>query len=293
MTDFAKGERLYQEFLEFRDQFLTKAMKEASATSKNRHGEKFRPVVIVPERAAAKLESQIKQWESYADELSKYPELGIPVSLYQPAPVFITGANRVRCNELEAVNSQNVSRDAAIREAKKLIARVSGSGDIADTNSLVNSLNEQLAFLEGLPKDAKLRVRRGGYTDLVCTYNTATEKKLMVRVTASGVFFDDRVLRYGFKMGKKSDSARKTVYDVVKPLPLTIYGNAPVYLVDEVNRVKAEMKAEREANHETIMRERWSAANAKRRAAQQKEKATRKGAAKSAGEQNPAGSSEE
>lgn len=290
MTDFAKGERLYQKFLEFRDQFLTKAMKEASACSTNMHGEKFRPVVIVPERAAARWEAQINQWHEFANELSQYPELGIPVSLYKPAPQFITGANRIRANEMVATNVQTVTREAAMREVQNLIERVTGAGD---TNIVAEQLTSQLTLLSNLPPKAKLRVRRSGYTDLVCTYNTATEKKLMVRATASGVFFDDRVLRYGFKLGEKSSTSRKTVYDVVKPLPLTIYRNAQVYLVDEVEQVKAQMKADREANAEQIQRDIWNRANKKRRSSDASAKSAVKQAGGSAGELNPTGGSPE
>ncbi|WP_147200843.1 hypothetical protein [Pantoea sp. CCBC3-3-1] len=290
MTDFTKGERIYQEFIEFRDKFLSSAMKEASAHSTNSNGEKFRPIVVVPERKAEYWKNQIKQWNAYAEELRKYPELGIPLSLYEPEPKYISGANRIRCYELPATNTSTSTREKVIADIKAMIERVSG---IEDTNGFVKKLEGELAMMTALPPKTKLRTRRTGYSDLSCSYNTVEEKKIMVRATASGLFFDDRVLRYGFQFGPKATAERRSVYDEVQPLPLTIYKNMDVYLFDEVEKARAEMKAYREANAEQIKRDQWARANSKRRGHNATEEATKKRAAKSVGELDPAGKTQE
>ncbi|MEE9647979.1 hypothetical protein [Enterobacter soli] len=291
MNDYIKkGEQVYKEFIEFRDSFLNKALAEAATYGTNMYGQKFRPVVIVPERQATRWQEMIQQWNDYADELRKYPELNIPKSLYEPAPKFIMGANRIRANVVPAVNAMKVTREKVIKEIQNMIDRVKGS---EDTKEFISSLNHQIELVSALPEKTQLRVRRGGYEDLICTYNTATEKKLMERVTAHGIFFDDRVLRYGFSLGSNYETARTSVYDFVDPLPLTIYKNAKVYVISDIEKAQLALKNERQTNEEQRKRDYWARANEKRRAKLRKEKALTDGAQNAAGEQNPAGNNDE
>lgn len=290
MTDLERGERLYQEFIDFRDEFLTTAMKEASAHSTNAHGKKFRPVVVVPKGRAKYWMAQCERWEEYARELRNYPELGIQVSLYEPGPKYITGAIRVRCYELPAINVGKIKREEVLRDLQAMIERVSLS---KDTNAYLEKLREEAASIESLPPKTALRIRRFGYSDLICNYATLDDPKGMIRATASGVFFDDRTLRYGFEFGAKAKIPRPSVYDYVKPLTLSIYPNAHVYLIDEVEQKRAEMKDSRAQTSQETKREQWRRASQKRRDKDAAEKALKKSAEHAAGEQNPTGSNPE
>ena len=284
MYDIRKAEISYQEFIEFRDKFLTKAILESAANSTNMHGKKFRPVVVVPERKAKYWKEQIAKWNDYANILRQYPELGIEKSLYEPAPVYIEGANRVRVNVVPAITSKKVSREDVIDKITATINQFKGG---EDTKQFVLSLESQLELLSALPAGTELRMRRGGYEDLICTYNTATEKKLMERVTANGVFFDDRVLRYGLKLGERNANGRASVYDNVEPLPITVYKDAKIYVIADIERATAELRNPEVAKERT--RASWNRANSKRRAGAEKKDAAVKGASSAAGEQNPAG----
>jgi hypothetical protein len=284
MHDIRKAEILYQEFIEFRDAFLTKALLESAAHSTNMHGQKFRPVVQVPERKANYWREQIAKWNEYAEQLRQYPELGIEKSLYEPAPKYIEGANRVRVNVVPAITSKKISREDVIDKIKSTIEQFKGT---EDTKQFIQSLETQLELLSSLPPKTALRLRRGGYEDLICTYNTTVEKKLMERVTANGVFFDDRVLRYGLKLGEKSANGRTSIYDNVQPLPITVYKDSKIYLISDIERATAEVRNPEVAKART--RESWNRANSKRRAGTEKKAAAVKGAGNAAGEVNPAG----
>lgn len=290
MTDLVRGERLYQEFIDFRDNFLTTAMKEASAHSTNAHGQKFRPVVVVPKNRAKYWMAQCERWEEYANELRKYPELGIEKSLYEPGPKYITGATSVRCYDLPATNVGKVKREDILRDITTLMNRVAAA---KNTNEYLEQLRSEYAMIEALPPKTVLRTRAFGYTDLVCNYTTLDNPKGMLRATKSGLFFDERTMRYGFEFGSKYKTARPSVYDHIKPLPLAIYPNMHVYVLEEVEKLRAEMKEAREQSSQETKREQWRRAAQKRRQKVAGEKALLKGAEHSAGEQNPTGSDQE
>lgn len=262
MTDYEKGEQIYQEFINFRDSFLTEAMAVASAFTTNAGGRRFRPVVVVPKNRVNYWRSQCKRWEEYANDLRNFPGLGIPVSLYEPAPRYITGAISVRCYELPATNTGKISREDILGDIQAMMDRASTSKN-ADLD--MNRLREDLTLIEALPPKLKLRIRRFGYTDLVCNYATLDNPKVMVRATASGLFFDERTLRYGFQFGATKKIVRPSVYDHVKPLPLSIYPYAYVYLIEEVEQKREEMKKVRVQTEQETRREQWRKAAQKRR----------------------------
>lgn len=290
MTDLERGERLYQDFIDFRDIFLTTAMKEASAHSTNAYGQKFRPVVVVPKNRAKYWMAQCERWEEFANELRKYPELGIEKSLYEPGPKYITGATSVRCYDLPATNVGKVKREDVLRDITTLMERVDAT---KNTKDYLDQLRSEYAMIEALPPKTVLRTRHFGYTDLICNYTTLDNPKGMLRATKSGVFFDERTLRYGFEFGAKSKSPRPSVYDHIKPLPLSIYPHAHVYVLEEVEKIRAEMKETREQTSQEAKREQWRRAAKKRREKVAADKALLKGAEQSAGEQNPTGSNQE
>ena len=283
MSNSRQGEVVYKEFIDFRDKFLTEAMNEASAWSTNKHGEQFRPVVLVDARKLKSWTGAIQKWNDYAEELKKYPELGIPVSLYEPAPKFITGATRIRCYELPATDVQTRFREKVLADYDKEIERFLS---IDNTNSYLDQLRSERAIIEALAPKSKLRFRRTGYTDLNCSYDTTSESNVMVRVSASGVFFDSRTLGQGFTFGPKDKNSKTTIYSELEPIPLSIYPGKDVYELDVIEKAKAAQKKFREENAEEIKRAQWARYN-------QKRKQKLLDAAKSPGENNPSGSSQD
>ena len=262
MIDYEKGEQLYQEFINFRYSFLTEAMAVASAFTTNADGHRFRPVVVVPKNRVDYWRSRCERWEEYALNLRNFPELGIPVSLYEPGPKYITGAISVRCYELPATNTGKINREDILGDIQTMINRAS----VSENAGLdINRLREELTLIEALAPKLQLRIRRFGYTDLVCNYATLDNPKVMVRATASGLIFDERTLRYGFQFGATKKIVRPSVYDHVKPLPLSIYPYAYVYLIEEVEQKREEMKKARMQTEQETRREQWRKAAQNRR----------------------------
>ena len=286
MSDSRKGENVYKEFIDFRDAFLTDAMDEASAWSTNKFGERFRPVVLVGARRLKKWTDAIEQWKKYAEELKKYPQLGIPVSLYEPAPKFISGATRVRCYELPATEVKNKPREKILTDYDREIERFES---IDNTNPYLTQLRKERETFEAMPPKTKLRLRRTGYTDLNCAYNTTEESQIMVRVSASGVFFDERTLGQGFTFGPKEKNTRASIYAEVSPIPQSLYPGIDIYDIDTVEKAKAAQKKYRESNEQEIKREQWARYNKKRAA----KNALQTDAEHAASEKNPSGSSQD
>ncbi|CAB5549072.1 MULTISPECIES: hypothetical protein [Citrobacter freundii complex] len=286
MSDSRTGEAVYKEFIEFRDAFLTDAMDEASAWSTNKFGERFRPVVLVNARRLKKWTEAIDQWNKFAQELKKYPQLGIPVSLYEPAPKFISGAIRVRCYELPATEVTTKAREKILADYDREIERFKA---IDNTNPYLKQLQEERKTFEALPPKTKLRLRRTGYTDLNCAYNTTEESQIMVRVSSSGVFFDERTLGQGFTFGPKTKNSKASIYSELSPIPQSLYQSIDIYDIDTVEKAKAARKKYREENEQEIKREQWSRYN-KTRAAKN---ALQADAEHAASEKNPSGSSQD
>lgn len=286
MSDSRKGEAVYKDFIDFRDEFLTDAMDEASAWSTNKYGEKFRPVVLVNARRLKKWTEAIDKWNKYAEELKKYPQLGIPVSLYEPAPKFISGATRVRCYELPATEVTTKQREKVLADYDREIERFKA---IDNTNSYIMQLQEERKVFEAMPPKTKLRFRRTGYTDLNCAYNTTEESQIMVRVSAAGVFFDERTLGQGFSFGPKAKNNKASVYSELNPIPQSLYQGIDIYDIDTVEKAKIARKKYREENEQEIKREQWARYNQKRAAANR----ANAEAEHAASEKNPSGSSQD
>ncbi|PLR29680.1 hypothetical protein CYR55_22665 [Chimaeribacter californicus] len=295
MKDFARAEKIYKQFLEFRQSFLNNALEMAVASDISTEGLKYRPIVIVPPEYLIKFESDIALWEKYAATLDEYPELGTARRLFHPVPKLITGATSVRYFYANAAAQSTILASNVIKSIQISIRQANEYIKEEDARKLaLDGLEHDLKIIESLPEGTKLRTRRTGYTDLICQYDTHTERTIPVRASGNGVFFDGTHVT-SVNEGASRLNGRISVYDRVEPLPIRFLTGCNVYILSEVEEMKEIMKEEaKERRAEGKVQYRIDQAM-KRKAkkeglAKDKKSAQVKRAAKAPGELNPAGS---
>lgn len=246
MIDYVKGEALYSEFIEFRYEFINRAIARASHTDTSSDGRKLRPVVVLPFREVEKVQAEIDKWAELVAGLEQFPDLGIPKTLMYPIPEIIKGARKATAYNTEAVNSRSVTAghlthliDKDLRGQKK------GPQGVA-SEAYINNLEQARKQLAAYPDDEPMRMRIHGYRETLLNLNYISTspnykggRMQAYHVPACGVFICDETLRDGLTIGPTNEKTPYSVYEFIEPITCSRWPTAKIYSANEVEEVKA------------------------------------------------------
>ncbi|QCR38767.1 hypothetical protein C1N62_21815 (plasmid) [Nissabacter sp. SGAir0207] len=247
MKKIQRVEKLYKEFLSFRERFLKEAMELATVTQTAiLTGEAYRPIVIVPPEKFLQFESDIELWAKYAFNLEQLAtdvkQFGAAKRLFYPFPKLITNASNVTYYTNEASAQQTRTVKAALRQLTVAVRSARTHQPPEQLEQVLDGLNKDREILSSLPPETVLICRRTGYNDLYCSYETPDASgRVVTRVSSNGAFFDGREVTE-IKLAEKAQTNKTSFYDQLTPLPIKMYGGCKVYLEHEAKALKEHLK---------------------------------------------------
>lgn len=220
----------FNQFLEFKEDFLNDAFKNA-AFFEQRGEEKLRPLVkIHTEKELIEFNKSYAYWSNTVDELVKSePQRFKENSAYfAPLPKLLMYPEQAFLRKNTAVSSRKVTKKELIsRLERRLAIEISKSG--SPVSLKLDSMREEIARFETDPCQ-NYRVRGHGYTDYILIYRLQNEKESSkVRLSRNGVFLYDPD---GICVIKQSDGyanqRKDSLYhhsNIIKPIECSLYNN--------------------------------------------------------------------
>jgi len=233
-----------------------------------------RPVAVIndPEIMAQLRHLQL-EWERFylLAESRRLKKLSpLPVSLYSPVPVIAGSGDLAAVIVTQAANTMKWHRDKVIMSLEKKLAQHVKMRRLVESGALPQNelplITANIAVFEAdlkrfnaMPEGTMLVRRQSGYTDVIVKMkNEASQDEVstlssifdgfveteVIRVGAYGCVIDGSKLKYEPVIDDKTTlETRRNVYASITPVPCALMSsNASLYLLEDVNRAKAEAK---------------------------------------------------
>ncbi|MFI7812959.1 hypothetical protein [Citrobacter werkmanii] len=254
-------ESLYKDFLTVRAEWGELVRAVSILHDVNTEGDDVRHVGMTASPSViARAHELVSRWQQFADIADAKREAGIytcNAALYSPVPQVIDHFKRFTVNRFNATSVKKMRReDIVLRLKNRLKANAAGPYNVPETE-------RDLKTFESFPAGTLFRIRITGYNDLFLDfYNDGTQER-RERVGAYGVILDstDAIDSTGHVEWNTNSGERKneSIYEALTPIRCSLFSNAEVYLLDEVERLKEISKKESRARSRAAYEEKRKA----------------------------------
>lgn len=185
---------LYDEFLEFRSQFLEKANSNALFTDE-RDGKKVRPFVVIKTKQDFKaLEKDLKRWRAYVHDLTQLDPIRFDpsASIFKPEPQFYTDAVDVFVRKHNATSTRKVAKARIVSRMENLLKRALSSAALSGDYSHTDEIKRQLDNMRNDDEEF-YRIRTEGYTDIMAFIRLSEgTEPIKTRIPFAGLFIYEK-----------------------------------------------------------------------------------------------------
>ncbi|MDM7311676.1 phage repressor protein C1 [Klebsiella pneumoniae] len=253
MVNYVYGEKLYREFVKFREQFLANAVERAQHLDTASDGRAVRPVVVLPFKETDRIQAEIDKWTAMANELEQYPDLNVPKTILYPIPNILRGVRKATTYQTEAINSVNMTAKRIIHLLDKDI-RIQTTSDTSDWGKkYISNLEKTKKLFEQFPDDEKFRMRIHGFSETMLRVHYISTspnfnggKSVPYHVPLCGVFICDETLRDGLSIGPEFEKEKFSLYDSLEPIICDRWPQAKSYRMKDIEDVKGKRAQLRE-----------------------------------------------
>ncbi len=260
LTD-ANFESLYKDFLNVRAEWNDLVRAVSILHDVNSEGDDVRhvgmtslPSVLI---RARELADRWQQFANIADAKRKAGVHACNAQLYTPVPVVIDNFKRFTVNRFNATSVKKMRREDILIRLKSR-AKSAASGMYSQPE-----IERDMETITAYPAGTLFRIRISGYSDLFIDFYNDGLQERRERVGAYGVILDNTEatrnggsVQWTTNIGERKN---ESVYKSLTPIRCSLFSNAAVYLLDEVERMKEIAKVENRARTRNAYEERRKA----------------------------------
>lgn len=239
---------LYDEFLQFRDEFLKESIAKAVFTD-TRDGEKVRPLVVIKtEEEFKELSRNIKKWRKYAKELTELDPIRFDenAKIFKPEPQIFTDAIDIFVRKHNATSTRKVFKARIVTRMKNLLVNERLTAELSGDWSRAETINAQIATMES-DDEEHYRIRTDGYTDVMALIRLTTgSEPVKHRVPFAGMFLYERnnPIRVSLPEESRQEQTRRDTFAALglNPIPCSLPIKGQMYRESEIIAAKKRAK---------------------------------------------------
>lgn len=243
----------YKSFLAVRSEWEVIVRTLSIYNDESPDGEPVRHIAMTDDKAAITRAGELlRQWQQFADIAHARRQTGAHAcspSIYSPVPVIVDQFTTCSINEFSATSVNKIRREDLLAKLKKKISNAKRNKGRLTSPYNIPELERNFLMFSSYPEGTIFRMRIGGYVDIFIDFfdaeNGGTSRE---RVGQYGILVDSTRARkanknaqfWGINNGSRIQYA--SVYDTLTPIQCSLYANCEIYLLEEVERAKKQIK---------------------------------------------------